>query len=77
MIVQAFIPDWPGPKQHAVEINDVVSMRYPTKILNDPSDYFNAQWNKACQQFTGNILLWVMSDIKLPKNFFRMCDEME
>ena len=77
MRVEAFIPDWPGEKQHATEIAQVLSPLYPTHILNDPTEYFNAQWARARRMFTGDILLWVMADAGLPDNFLEMCKEME
>jgi hypothetical protein len=78
MKVQVFIPDWPGPKQHAGELAEIISRRYnPVNILADPDDFFNAKWEKARQGFTGDILLWIMADVTLPKNFEKMCDEME
>lgn len=69
MKVEAFIPDWPGPKQHAQELAAQISPFYPTVVLSDPNDYFNAQWAKARAQFNVNsdVLLWVMADVTLPK----------
>jgi hypothetical protein len=75
--VEAFIPDWPGLKQHADDIANVLYPLYPTHILNDPTEYFNAQWARARSMFTGDILLWVMADAGLPSNFPEMCTEME
>ncbi len=75
--IEAFIPDWPGPKQHAAEIYRQVSPRYPTTILNDPTEYFNAQWARARSLFTGDVLLWVMADIDLPPTYPQMFQEME
>lgn len=76
MIVQAFIPDWPGEKQHARQIADIVSRYCEVTILNDPADYFNAQWEKARSLFTGDILLWIMADVTLPPNFEDLYKEM-
>lgn len=69
MRVQAFIPNWPGPKQHADKIFNELTNYCPTTILNDPDDYFNAQWEKAREMFTGDVLLWVMADVTLPERF--------
>jgi hypothetical protein len=44
-------------------------------VLNDPNDFFNAQWEKARSQFTGDILFWCMADVTLPKNFRLMYGE--
>lgn len=77
MKVQAFIPDWPGKKQHAGEIANQVARFYPTRILNDPTEYFNAQWERARSEFTGDVLLWVMADVTLPPNLAVMFMEME
>lgn len=75
MRVQAFIPNWPGPKQHADEIYRIVKDYCPATILSDPNDYFNAQWEKARTQFTADILLWIMADVTLPNDFGRMFGE--
>lgn len=75
--VQAFIPDWPGPKQHAAELANKTSRIYPTRILDDPSEYFNAQWQRACKELTADVLLWVMADVTFPFEFSTMCSEME
>lgn len=77
MRVEAFVPDWPGEKQHAAEIANQVARLYPTRILDNPLDYFNAQWKRARSLFTGDVLLWVMADVQLPNNFGEMCKEME
>jgi hypothetical protein len=77
MKVEAFVPDWPGPKQHAAQIVEALYPLYPTHLLNDPSEYFNAQWARARKMFTGDILLWVMADAILPDNFQEMCVTME
>jgi hypothetical protein len=72
MRVQAFIPNWPGPKQHADQLMQIISAYCPTTILNDPNDYFNAQWARARESFTGDVLLWVMADVTLPEDFAGM-----
>ena len=77
MRIEAFVPDWPGPKQHAAYIASTLGKRYPTHTLNDPTEYFNAQWMRARIMFTGDVLLWVMADAILPANFDEMCGEME
>lgn len=82
MNVQCFIPDWPGPKQHAADIFRQVVALAPTTILDEPTDYFNAQWEKARQKFLRNngdkdILLWIMADITLPENFNSLFTEMK
>ena len=78
MNVQAFIPDWPGEKQHADQVANQVARIFPTRILDNPTEYFNAQWERARSEFTGDVLLWVMADVTLPiqNNFRAMCDEM-
>ena len=77
MRVEAFVPDWPGDKQHAAEIANQVARFYPTRILDNPDDYFNAQWKRARSLFTGDILLWVMADVTLPQQLSTMFKEME
>jgi hypothetical protein len=77
MRIEAFIPDWPGEKQHAMQIANQVARFYPTRILDDPTEYFNAQWARARKEFTGDVLLWVMADVTLPSNYPEMFYEME
>ncbi len=77
MITQAFIPDWPGVKQDAASIANQVARMCPTRILDDPAEYFNAQWARARRLFTGDVLIWVMADVKLPKDWRAMFGEME
>ena len=78
MRIEAFIPDWPSYHAiHAASHANVLSRRYPTRILDDPKDFFNAQWQKARDQFTGDVLLWVMADVTLPERFNVMLNEME
>lgn len=77
MKFQAFVPDWPGPKQHAKQLVDIISQYCPVTVLDDPKDYFNAQWKKAREQFTGDVLLWVMADVTLPQDFESMYSEMD
>lgn len=74
--VEAFVPDWPGDKQHAASIANQVARLYPTRILDDPTEYFNAQWVRARREFSGDVLLWVMADVILPKNWREMFGEM-
>jgi hypothetical protein len=77
MRVEAFIPDWPGEKQHAAALANQVARFYPTRILDDPDEYFNAQWSRARHEFKGDILLWVMADVTIPFDFSYLCDRME
>lgn len=76
MKVECFIPDWPGLKQNAGAIANMTARLCPTTILDDPRDYFNAQWEKARKKFTGDVLLWVMADVLLPDNFPQMYQDM-
>ena len=76
MNVEAFIPDWPGPKQHAKELRNIVDGYCPTTILDDPADYFNAQWRKASNVLNADILLWIMADVTLPEKFGTVFREM-
>lgn len=76
MNVQCFIPDWPGPKQHAKQLAVQIRPYCPVTILDDPDDYFNAQFEKARQRFTGDVMLWVMADVTLPEDFGSMFQEM-
>jgi hypothetical protein len=76
MKVQCVIPSWPGLKQHPKELEAIVAPYCPVKILDDPDDFFNAQWEKARAWFTGDALLWIMADVTLPSNFGEMYKEM-
>jgi len=78
MKIQAFVPSWPSKRSLNTDaIVAAVSARYPTTVLSDPDDYFNAQWQKARDQFTGDVLLWIMADAQLPDNLGGMFTEME
>jgi GDP-L-fucose synthase len=78
MKIQAFVPSWPGPKQHPEEIVKILAPFCPATVLDDPDDYFNAQWEKMRQKLSSDtdIILWVMADVTLPKSFGEMSDEM-
>lgn len=76
MKIQAFVPDWPGPKQHADALVSIISQHCPVTVLNDSTDYFNAQWEKARQRLTADVLLWVMADVWPPKDFEGMMGRM-
>jgi hypothetical protein len=75
--IECFMPDWPGPKQHVQQNFGTVGPFCPVTILCNPNDYFNAQWEKARQQFTGDVLLWIMADVTLPENFGELYSEMQ
>lgn len=76
--IEAFIPDWPGAHvNYTAQYANLLARRYQTRILDNPDDYFNAQWQKAREQFTGDVLLWVMSDVTLPPQYDVMLSEME
>lgn len=77
MKVEAFVPDWPGPKQHAKEVVDIISPYCQVTIIDEPDAYFNRQWQIAREQFTGDVLLWVMADVVPPSNFGEMFSEMK
>lgn len=75
MRVQAFIPNWPGPKQHADDVFYVLNQYCRTTILDNPDEYFNAQWERARGCFDGDALLWCMADVMLPGDFDQMFGE--
>ena len=81
--VEAYVPNWPGPKQHAEATAAIIRPFCSVTILDNPDDYFNAQWHRARTLFLSkhrkgslksNALLWVMADIWPPKNFQGMLD---
>lgn len=75
--IQCFIPDWPGTKQHAEATAAIIRPYCPVTILPAGDDYFNAQWEKTQQQFTGDVLLYVMADVWPPEEFGRMFEEIK
>ena len=75
MIVEAFIPDWPGPKQHATALRKIIAPFCPVTILGNPMHYFNDQWKAMRERFKGDIALWAMADIALPDDFAGMFAE--
>jgi hypothetical protein len=77
MKVQAFIPDWPGPKQHAAATAQMIAAQCrcdKITILDNPAHYFTEQWNEMLDQFTGDIAFWCMADVFPPKNLSQMYD---
>jgi hypothetical protein len=76
--IQAFIPDWPGEKQHAKQTAALIeTFCESVTILDDPKDYFTDQWEKARSLFTGDVLLWVMADVYPPDNVRAMFGDIE
>ena len=76
MRIEAFVPTWPGPKQHPKEVVAAIAPYCSSvTVLDDPNDWFNAQWEKARAQFAGDILLWCMADVTPPENFGEMFQE--
>jgi hypothetical protein len=77
MKVQAFIFNWPGQKQRAKELEDLLNPHCETFVINSdeavrnlyphwhhlPNDaFFAAQWNRAMELFNGDILVHVQAD---------------
>ena len=75
MKVQAFIPTWPGDKQHPEEIVQIVSPCCEVCVMDNPEHYFNDQWEEMRNKFTGDIMLWIMADVTL-HSFPEMYKEM-
>lgn len=79
--VQAYVPSWPGKKQHAQSTAEIIEQCCPTVILDNPEHFFNQQWDEARRRFLNNrwnwnedslkesALLWVMSDVWPPDDF--------
>jgi hypothetical protein len=63
--VQAFVPSWPGEKQHPQELVNVMSPHCPVSVLDNPEHYFTEQWEEMRSKFFGSIMLWVMADVTL------------
>jgi hypothetical protein len=75
MNVQAFIPDWLGPRCHSAEIEAVVSPFCETNVMADSRLYFTEQWNAMMNAFTGDVMLVILADV-MPQNFDQMFPEM-
>jgi hypothetical protein len=65
MKVQAFIPTWPGEKQHPDVLLKVISPFCEVTVLDNPDHYFTEQWEEMRRRFTGDVMLWVMADAHL------------
>jgi hypothetical protein len=65
MKVQAFVPTWPGSKQHPEELIKIISPFCEVVVLDDPEHYFTEQWAEMRKRFSGDIMLWVMADTVL------------
>lgn len=72
--VQAFIPTWPGDKQHPQDLVRTISPFCPVQVLDNPNHYFTEQWEEMRKYFCGDIMLWVMADVTL-HNFHQMYTE--
>ena len=76
MRIEAFVPTWPGPKQHPKEVVAAIAPYCSSvTVLDDPNDWFNAQWEKARARFTGDILLYIMADVTPPEDVRSMIAE--
>jgi hypothetical protein len=62
MKVQAFIPTWPGEKQHPATLHSIISPFCETTVLDNPEHYFTEQWSEMRKRFSGDVMLWVMAD---------------
>lgn len=76
--VQGFIPDWPGEKQHAEKIAEIIRpFCQSVTILDDPAAYMSEQWETARGKLDADILLWVMADVWPPLAFGQMMEQMD
>ncbi len=84
MKIQAYVPDWPGVKQHGRATADILSRFCPTVIIDDPALYVTnrygaLQWERGRNLFEesgADIMLWVMADVWPPINIDLMFLEM-
>jgi hypothetical protein len=76
--MQAFVTDWPGEKQHA-KANARILAPYCSSvtILDDPNDYFSAQWEKARSLLTDDIMIFNAGDCWPPIQEDLMFDEIK
>ena len=77
MKFQAFVPDWPGPKQHGAANVRLLQPFCETFHLDNPAHYFTQQWELARSLFTGDIFVMVMADVWPLLELGRMFSEME
>ena len=76
MRIQAFIPDWPGEKQHAAETAALLAPHCESvTILDNPDHYFTEQFNEMLGKFSGDIMFWVMADVWPPEQLAQMVDK--
>src|ERR1700722_19068054 len=69
MKIEAYIPNWPGTKQHAKATADLLRPHcHSVTILDNPDHYFTEQFNSMREQFNGDIMLWVMADVWPPED---------
>lgn len=69
--IRAFVPDWPGPKQHAQMTADLLRPHLENVMVlgGRPDDYFTDQWNRMLDLFLktdGEVLMSVMGDVWPP-----------
>ncbi len=76
MIFQAFVPDWPGEKQHGEANVRLLSKFCQTTILDNPAHYMAEQWELARSKFDADIFLWVMADVWPPLDMMSWFNEM-
>lgn len=65
MKIQAFIPTWPGEKQHPEILLKTISPFCEATVLDNPKHYFTEQWAEMRKRFSGDVMLWVMADAYL------------
>jgi GDP-L-fucose synthase len=79
MNFEAFVPTWPGSKQHPEKVIEMLAPYCQVTVLDNPDDYFNAQWEKMRQKMsTGTeIVLWIMADVTPPEDIGLVLYEMQ
>lgn len=66
MRFQAFVPDWPGEKQHGKATARILEKFCEVQILDNPKHFFSEQWEAARSKFDADVFLWVMADVWPP-----------
>ena len=87
--LQAFIFNWPGKKQHAAQLEQMLRQHCEVFVINSDDSlrnkhphwhhignnaYFTEQWNEALKRFDGDVFLHIQADV-WPQNVGKMIAE--
>jgi len=87
--IQGFIFNWPGKKQHAAQLEEMLRKHCEVSVINSDDSlrnihshwhhigndaYFTEQWNGAVKRFDGDVFLHIQADI-WPQNVGKMLSE--